>query len=120
MAAAVSTNPGNFANRPTEEVQEIARKGGLAAHGIVEEPSVSSNPGNFTNRSAEEVQDIARKGGLAAANARSSASPPEGETNPANTASSSTQEVQVADIPEVRKTRSSVTTRLDEQMAEGL
>lgn len=25
-------NPGNFANRPTEEVQEIASKGGQASH----------------------------------------------------------------------------------------
>jgi general stress protein YciG len=27
-----NTNPGNFANRPKEEVQEIARKGGQASH----------------------------------------------------------------------------------------
>ncbi|KAB2572859.1 hypothetical protein BFW01_g11260 [Lasiodiplodia theobromae] len=27
------TNPGNFANRPTEEVREIASKGGHAAQG---------------------------------------------------------------------------------------
>jgi len=26
-------NPGNFANRPTEEVKEIAAKGGRASHG---------------------------------------------------------------------------------------
>jgi len=26
-------NPGNFANRPTEEVREIAAKGGRASHG---------------------------------------------------------------------------------------
>ncbi|KUJ13730.1 uncharacterized protein LY89DRAFT_672020 [Mollisia scopiformis] len=98
MATTISTNPGNFANRPTEEVREIAHKGGLAAHGVVEEePVVSGNPGNFANRPTEEVQEIARKGGLAAA-----------EETPV-----------VVDIPEVRKTRSSVTTRLDEQMAEG-
>ena len=28
-----STNPGNFANRPTEEVKAIASMGGKAAHG---------------------------------------------------------------------------------------
>jgi general stress protein YciG len=27
-----NTNPGNFANRPKEEVQEIARKGGQSSH----------------------------------------------------------------------------------------
>jgi len=27
-----NTNPGNFANRPKEEVQEIASKGGQASH----------------------------------------------------------------------------------------
>lgn len=27
-----NTNPGNFANRPKEEVQEIAKKGGEASH----------------------------------------------------------------------------------------
>ncbi|KAL1394173.1 hypothetical protein HDK64DRAFT_305208 [Phyllosticta capitalensis] len=27
-----NTNPGNFANRPTEEVQEIAHKGGVVAN----------------------------------------------------------------------------------------
>ena len=29
---AQNTNPGNFANRPKEEVAEIARKGGQASH----------------------------------------------------------------------------------------
>jgi len=28
-----SNNPGNFANRPKEEVREIAAKGGHASHG---------------------------------------------------------------------------------------
>jgi general stress protein YciG len=27
-----NTNPGNFANRPKEEVQNIAKKGGEASH----------------------------------------------------------------------------------------
>ena len=27
-----NTNPGNFANRPKEEVQEIASKGGKSSH----------------------------------------------------------------------------------------
>ncbi|CZR65829.1 uncharacterized protein PAC_15729 [Phialocephala subalpina] len=120
MAASVSTNPGNFANRPTEEVQEIGHKGGLAAHGILEEPPVSSNLGNFANRPTEEARETARKGGLAAAASHPSSTAHIDETNVGSSASRATEEVQVVDIPEVRKTRSSVTTRLDEQMSEGL
>lgn len=68
MTSTGTYNSGNFANRPTEEVQELGRKGGLAAHGIVENPTNStenSNPGNFANRPHDEVVDAARKGGLA-------------------------------------------------------
>jgi general stress protein YciG len=32
MSSTGNTNPGNFANRPKEEVQEIASKGGKASH----------------------------------------------------------------------------------------
>lgn len=35
-----NTNPGNFANRPHEEVVAAAHKGGHAAHGIVEDDKV--------------------------------------------------------------------------------
>jgi general stress protein YciG len=31
MSSTGNSNPGNFANRPTEEVQEIASKGGQAS-----------------------------------------------------------------------------------------
>ncbi|EMR65966.1 hypothetical protein MGN70_012156 [Eutypa lata] len=74
-----SNNPGNFANRPKEEVQEIASKGGHASGGggQTEAPQASANdstetsqagggnPGNFANRPKEEVQAIASKGGQA-------------------------------------------------------
>ena len=32
MSSTGNTNPGNFANRPQEEVSEIAKKGGQASH----------------------------------------------------------------------------------------
>ncbi|KAG5808072.1 hypothetical protein H9Q74_014449 [Fusarium xylarioides] len=32
MTGTDNTNPGNFANRPKEEVQEIASKGGKSSH----------------------------------------------------------------------------------------
>jgi len=50
MAGTQSDNPGNFANRPKEEVQEIASKGGKASHGGGGGTSASDNPGNFANR----------------------------------------------------------------------
>ncbi|TVY35216.1 Conidiation-specific protein, partial [Lachnellula subtilissima] len=64
-----STNPGNFANRPTEEVREIASKGGHASQGsgATSTSTTSDNPGNFANRPTEEVREIASKGGQARA-----------------------------------------------------
>ncbi|KAH0495897.1 hypothetical protein TgHK011_009423 [Trichoderma gracile] len=47
-------NPGNFANRPKEEVQNIASKGGQASH-----------TGGFASMPKEQVQEIASKGGQA-------------------------------------------------------
>ena len=32
MSSTGNTNPGNFANRPQEEVSEIAKKGGQSSH----------------------------------------------------------------------------------------
>ncbi|KAI9870933.1 MAG: conidiation-specific expression protein [Pleopsidium flavum] len=49
-----NTNPGNFANRPKEEVQEIASKGGQ-----------SSNTGGFASMPKRQVQEIASEGGKA-------------------------------------------------------
>ncbi|CCX30507.1 stress-induced bacterial acidophilic repeat domain-containing protein [Pyronema domesticum] len=74
-------NPGNFANRPKEEVRAIASKGGQASHsgGFASmDPerqreiasmgghasAESGKGGNFANRPREEVQEIGRKGGL--------------------------------------------------------
>jgi len=75
MSSTGNTNPGNFANRPREEVQEIASKGGQSrgagdSGGSDETAGTTSatgntNPGNFANRPKEEVQEIASKGGKA-------------------------------------------------------
>ncbi|KAK0722637.1 hypothetical protein B0T26DRAFT_642153 [Lasiosphaeria miniovina] len=79
MADHGNNNPGNFANHPTEEVREIAAKGGRASHkndnnaasdeagtgGGQGLNSVSDNPGNFANRPKEEVRAVASKGGQA-------------------------------------------------------
>ncbi|KAG8410142.1 hypothetical protein J3459_005999 [Metarhizium acridum] len=46
-------NPGNFANRPTEEVQEIASKGGQASSG------------GFATMDPDKQRDIASQGGQA-------------------------------------------------------
>ncbi|KAF2274730.1 conidiation-specific protein 10 [Westerdykella ornata] len=47
-------NPGNFANRPKEEVQEIASKGGQASHS-----------GGFASMDPDKQREIASKGGHA-------------------------------------------------------
>ena len=47
-------NPGNFANRPTEEVQEIASKGGKASHS-----------GGFASMDPDKQREIASMGGQA-------------------------------------------------------
>ncbi|KAJ4288378.1 conidiation-specific expression protein [Kalmusia sp. IMI 367209] len=47
-------NPGNFANRPKEEVQSIASKGGQASHS-----------GGFASMDADKQRDIASQGGKA-------------------------------------------------------
>src|SRR4051812_44590239 len=75
MSSTGNTNPGNFANRPKEEVQEIASKGGQSrgtgsssdthATGTTSSSTGNTNPGNFANRPKEEVQEIASKGGKA-------------------------------------------------------
>ncbi|CAM1507496.1 Fc.00g071370.m01.CDS01 [Cosmosporella sp. VM-42] len=49
-----NTNPGNFANRPKEEVQEIASKGGQASHS-----------GGFASMDPDKQREIASEGGKA-------------------------------------------------------
>ncbi|KAG7129531.1 Conidiation-specific protein 10 like [Verticillium longisporum] len=49
-----NNNPGNFANRPKEEVQEIASKGGQASH-----------KGGFASMDADKQREIASEGGKA-------------------------------------------------------
>ncbi|KAH6645538.1 hypothetical protein BKA67DRAFT_664607 [Truncatella angustata] len=63
-------NPGNFANRPKEEVQAIASKGGQSSYsgGFASMDPTSStlasdNPGNFANRPKEDAQEAGHKGG---------------------------------------------------------
>ncbi|CBF76275.1 CONX_NEUCR CONIDIATION-SPECIFIC PROTEIN 10 [Aspergillus nidulans FGSC A4] len=47
-------NPGNFANRPHEEVENIARKGGQSSHS-----------GGFASMDSEKQRNIASQGGHA-------------------------------------------------------
>ncbi|EAW08782.1 general stress protein [Aspergillus clavatus NRRL 1] len=47
-------NPGNFANRPHEEVENIARKGGQSSH-----------QGGFASMDPQKQKEIASKGGHA-------------------------------------------------------
>ena len=62
-----NTNPGNFANRPKEEVSKIGQKGGQSSHqegfASMDPQTDNTNPGNFANRPKEEVSKIAQKGG---------------------------------------------------------
>ncbi|KAK0391799.1 hypothetical protein NLU13_1298 [Sarocladium strictum] len=48
------SNPGNFANRPQEDVQAAASKGGKASHS-----------GGFASMDADKQRDIASQGGKA-------------------------------------------------------
>ncbi|EGD98428.1 hypothetical protein TESG_08543 [Trichophyton tonsurans CBS 112818] len=47
-------NPANFANRPQEEVEEIARKGGQSSHSS-----------GFASMDPDKQRDISSKGGKA-------------------------------------------------------
>ncbi|EAU36083.1 conidiation-specific protein 10 [Aspergillus terreus NIH2624] len=49
-----NTNPGNFSNRPQEQVENIARKGGQSSHS-----------GGFASMDSSKQRDIASKGGQA-------------------------------------------------------
>ncbi|KAL8718710.1 MAG: hypothetical protein Q9225_004191 [Loekoesia sp. 1 TL-2023] len=49
-----NTNPGNFANRPKEEVQAAAQKGGQ-----------TSTTGGFASMDPDKQKDIASQGGQA-------------------------------------------------------
>ncbi|CAO1633427.1 unnamed protein product [Parajaminaea phylloscopi] len=63
-----NANPGNFANRPKDEVRAIASLGGKASgekNAAPAEPS-NPNPGNFANRPQDEVRKVASLGGKAA------------------------------------------------------
>ncbi|GAD97174.1 conidiation-specific protein (Con-10), putative [Paecilomyces variotii No. 5] len=53
-SGAAQSNPGNFANRSHEEVENIARKGGQHSH-----------QGGFHHMDPDKQRDIASKGGHA-------------------------------------------------------
>ncbi|KAI9498037.1 hypothetical protein BDB00DRAFT_800769 [Zychaea mexicana] len=54
MSSTQNNNPGNFANRSKEEVQNIASKGGQSSHS-----------GGFASMDSQKQHDIASKGGQA-------------------------------------------------------
>ncbi|KAI9498039.1 hypothetical protein BDB00DRAFT_969001 [Zychaea mexicana] len=56
MSGTQNNNPGNFANRSKEEVQNIASKGGQSSH---------SHSGGFASMDPQKQHDIASKGGQA-------------------------------------------------------
>ena len=65
MSSTGNTNPGNFANRPKEEVVEIAKKGGQASHGggfasMDPEKQVISIPSS-SNISEIDVENVYRR-----------------------------------------------------------
>jgi len=73
-----NTNPGNFANRPKEEVQAIASKGGKASHGgggssstssgSTDDTSVTSegrNPDGTFQKGSQAAKEAGQKGGSA-------------------------------------------------------
>ncbi|KAK4099211.1 putative conidiation-specific protein [Parathielavia hyrcaniae] len=54
MSGTDNTNPGNFANRPKDEVRGIASKGGQASHS-----------GGFASMDPDKQREIASMGGKA-------------------------------------------------------
>ncbi|EGU83998.1 hypothetical protein IWW34DRAFT_809894 [Fusarium oxysporum f. sp. albedinis] len=79
MTGTDNTNPGNFANRPKEEVQEIASKGGKSSHSggfasmdadkQIIQREIASEGGKASSGSfepgSEKAKEAGRKGGLA-------------------------------------------------------
>lgn len=63
-----STNPGNFANRPTEEVQAIASMGGKASHDAHTSAEESHPPGRNPDgtfvKGSEAAKEAGHIGGL--------------------------------------------------------
>jgi general stress protein YciG len=76
MSSTRNTNPGNFANRPREEVQEIASKGGkagthkgFAAMDPEKQHAIASKGGHASSgkfeKGSERTREAGRKGGKA-------------------------------------------------------
>ncbi|CAJ2501846.1 Uu.00g046990.m01.CDS01 [Anthostomella pinea] len=70
MSSTTNTNPGNFANRPTKEVKEIAAMGGKASHahdgerkGSTDPPAGRNEDGTFT-KGSEAAKEAGHKGGV--------------------------------------------------------
>ncbi|KAF2207211.1 hypothetical protein CERZMDRAFT_3591, partial [Cercospora zeae-maydis SCOH1-5] len=68
-----STNPANFANRPTEEVQAIASMGGKASHGgnatdgdaqSKEDHVPGRNPDGTFTKGSQAAKEAGHRGGL--------------------------------------------------------
>ncbi|TKA22384.1 hypothetical protein B0A50_08266 [Salinomyces thailandicus] len=76
MSATENTNPGNFANRPTEEVKEIAAMGGKASHGPQGEAErkdsaaePARNPDGTFTKGSEAAKAAGHVGGMHSHNA---------------------------------------------------
>ncbi|KAK5114702.1 hypothetical protein LTR62_002276 [Meristemomyces frigidus] len=70
MSTTKNTNPGNFANRSTEEVKEVASMGGRASHRGHEDTSGQHSDtagrnanGSFT-KGSEAAKEAGHKGGM--------------------------------------------------------
>ncbi|KAK8196895.1 uncharacterized protein BKA78DRAFT_68972 [Phyllosticta capitalensis] len=59
-----NTNPGNFANRPTEEVQEIAHKGGVVANHPEEHAPPGRNLDGTFMKGSHAAKEAGHVGGL--------------------------------------------------------
>ncbi|KAF5857769.1 hypothetical protein ETB97_005300 [Aspergillus alliaceus] len=74
-------NPGNFSNRPHEEVQNIARKGGEASHnsGLADlrQRDIASKGGHASGGSFEPGDPRAREAGRKGGSATSAGKPEE-------------------------------------------
>lgn len=95
MSSTGNTNPGNFANRPHEEVSEIAKKGGQASHAggfasMDPEKQVISTPSPANSSEVDDAlqKEIASMGGKA-----SSSKTDPVNTNPGNFANRPHEEV---------------------------
>ncbi|KAK7546702.1 conidiation-specific protein [Phyllosticta citricarpa] len=60
----MSDNPGNFANRPAEEVKQAAAKGGHIAHHPEDSAPAGRNPDGTFMKGSHAAKDAGHIGGL--------------------------------------------------------